>query len=58
MMTVKDLIERLKEFPEDSDVLITWTRHTHGYYRLKDVGNMKTQDPDNGAESKCPVLVY
>lgn len=58
MITVKDLKEKLKEFPEDADVLITWLGHTKGYYRLKDMGGMTVQDPSDGSESTCPVLVF
>lgn len=58
MITVKDLQEKLKEFPEDADVLITWIGHTKGYYRLKDMEGMKVQDFSNGSESTCPVLVF
>ena len=58
MITVKDLQEKLKEFPEDADVLITWLGHTNGYYRLKKMEGMKVQDPSDGSESTCPVLVF
>lgn len=58
MMTVKNLIDELKKFPEDTDVLITELKHTNGYHRLKYIGGMKVQDPSNGSESTCPVLVF
>lgn len=58
MITVKDLQEKLKEFPEDADVLITWVGHTSGYYRLKEIGGMKVHGPSDGSESTCPVLVF
>lgn len=59
MITVKNLIEKLKEFPKDSDVLVTWIGHTQGYYKLKDMGGMKVQDPENNSvEYRCPVLVF
>lgn len=57
-MTVKNLIDELKKFPEDADVLITELKHTNGYHRLKYIGGMKAQDPSNGSESTCPVLVF
>ena len=58
MMTVKDLIDELKKFTEDADVLITELKHTNGYHRLKYIEEMKVQDPSNGSESTCPVLVF
>lgn len=58
MATVKELQEELKKFPEDEDVLITWLGHTDGYYKLKDIGTMKIQDPSDNSESICPVLVF
>lgn len=57
-MTVKNLIEELKKFPEDADVLITWLGHTNEYYRLKYIGEMRAQDPSNGSKPTCPVLVF
>lgn len=57
-MTVKNLIEELKKFPEDADVLITWLKHANGYHRLKYIGGMKVQNPSDGSESTCPVLVF
>lgn len=58
MMTVKNLIDELKKFPEDADVLITELKHTNGYHRLKYIGGMKVQDPSGGSKSTCPVLVF
>ena len=58
MMTVKNLIDELKKFPEDADVLITELKHTNGYHRLKYIGGMKIQNPSNSSESTCPVLVF
>lgn len=55
---MKDLQEKLKEFPKDEEILITPIRQSNGYYKLKDVGKMKVQDPSNGSESICPVLVF
>lgn len=57
-MTVKNLIDELKKFPEDADVLMTELKHTNGYHKLKYIGGMKAQDPSNGSESTCPVLVF
>lgn len=57
-MTVKNLIDELKKFPEDADVLITELKHTDGYHRLKYIGGMKVQDSSGGSESTCPVLVF
>ena len=58
MITVKDLQEKLEEFPKDEEILIAPIRQSNGYYKLKDVGKMKVQDPSNGSESICPVLVF
>lgn len=58
MMTVKNLIDELKKFPDDADVLMTELKHTNGYHRLKYIGEMKVQDPSGGSESTCPVLVF
>lgn len=58
MITVKDLQEKLKEFPEDADVLITWLGHTNGYCKLKEIGGMMVQNPSDSSESTYPVLVF
>lgn len=58
MITVKDLQEKLKEFPEDADVLMAELKHTNGYHRLKYIGEMRVQNPSNGSESTYPVLVF
>ena len=57
-MLVKELIDELKKFPEDADVLMTELKHTNGYHRLKYIGEMKVQDPSDGSEPTCPVLMF
>lgn len=55
MMTVKELQEELKKFPEDTDILMTDLNK--GYFMIGKVGRMKVQNPSDNSESWCPVLM-
>lgn len=57
-MLVKELIEELKKFPEDADIIVTSTKHK-GYNVISSVGAMKTVETEkNNAEIICPVLIF
>ena len=57
-MLVKELIEELKKFPEDADVIVTSTKYK-GYNVISSVGAMRTVETEKDtAEIICPVLVF
>lgn len=57
-MLVKELIEELKKFPEDADIIVTSTKYK-GYYIISSIGTMKTVETEkNNAETICPVLIF
>lgn len=57
-MLVKELIEELKKFPEEADVIVTSTKYK-GYNVISSVGAMRTVEPEkNNAETICPVLIF
>ena len=57
-MLVKELIEELKKFPEDADVIVTSTKYK-GYNVISSVGDMRTVETEKDtAEIICPVLVF
>lgn len=57
-MLVKELIEELKKFPEDADVIVTSTKYK-GYNVISSVVAMRTVEPEkNNAETICPVLIF
>lgn len=56
-MLVKELIEELKKFPEDADIIVT-TKYK-GYKAISSVVAMRTVEPEkNNAETICPVLIF
>lgn len=55
-MLVKELIEELKKFPEDADIIVTSEKY-RGYYVISSVEHMRTINTEkNDAEIICPVL--
>lgn len=57
-MLVKELIEELKKFPEDVDVIVTSTKYK-GYHTISSIGAMKTvETEENNTETICPVLIF
>lgn len=57
-MLVKELIEELKKFPEDADIIVTSTKHK-GYNVISSVGTMRTIETEkDNAEVICPVLIF
>lgn len=56
-MLVKELIEELKKFPEDADIIVT-TKYK-GYNVISSVGAMRTVETEkDNAETICPVLIF
>ena len=56
-MLVKELIEELKKFPEDADIIVT-TKYK-GYKVISSVVAMRTVELEkNNAETICPVLIF
>lgn len=56
-MLVKELIEELKKFPEDADIIVT-TKYK-GHKAISSVVAMRTVEPEkNNAETICPVLIF
>lgn len=57
-MLVKELIEELKKFPEDADVIVTSAKYK-GYNVIPSVGAMRTVETEkDNAETICPVLIF
>ena len=57
-MLVKELIEELKKFPEDADVIVTSKKYK-GYNVISSVGAMRTVETEkDNAEIICPVLIF
>ena len=57
-MLVKELIEELKKFPEDADIIVTSTKYK-GYNTISSVGAMRTVETEkNNSEIICPVLIF
>ena len=56
MITVKELKEKLNEFPEESDILVTFRGNIGGYSKLKEVSQIKTHD--NEKEYITPLFVF
>ena len=57
-MLLKEIIEELKKFPEDADIIVTSTKHK-GYNTISSVGAMRTVETEkNNSEIICPVLIF
>lgn len=57
-MLVKELIEELKKFPEDADIIVTSAKYK-GYNVISSVGAMRTVETEkDNAEIICPVLIF
>lgn len=57
-MLVKELIEELKKFPEEADVIVTSAKYK-GYNVISSVGAMRTVETEkDNAEIICPVLIF
>lgn len=57
-MLVKELIEELKKFPEDANIIVTSAKYK-GYNAISSVGAMRTVETEkNNAEIICPVLIF
>lgn len=57
-MLVKELIEELKKFPEDADIIVTSAKYK-GYNVISFVGAMRTVETEkDNAEIICPVLIF
>lgn len=57
-MLVKELIEELKKFPEDADIIVTSAKYK-GYNVISSVRAMRTIETEkNNAETICPVLIF
>ena len=57
-MLVKELIEELKKFHEDADIIVTSTKHKV-YNVIASVRAMRTVETEkNNAEIICPVLIF
>ena len=55
-MLVKELIEELKKFPEDADIVVTSEKYK-GHYVISSVEAIRTINTEkNDAEIICPVL--
>ena len=63
-MLVKELIEELRKFPEEADVIITGIKHKQGYHSLNSIGTMRSIPMENirtGIDCTgidCPVLIF
>lgn len=56
-MLVKELIEELKKFPEDADIIVT-TKYK-GYSVVSSVVAMRTVETEKiNTETICPVLIF
>lgn len=57
-MLVRELIEELKKFPEDADIIVTSEKYK-GYNVIFSVGAMRTVETEkDNAEIICPVLTF
>lgn len=55
-MLVKELIEELKKFPEEADVIVTSEKYNR-YFIISSVETIRTINTEkNDAEIICPVL--
>ena len=57
-MTVKELRYCLEEFPDDADILITAQTGRNSYYKVTQLGQMRTINTETGEEIITPVLVF
>lgn len=57
-MLVRELIEELKKFPEDADIIVTSEKYK-GYNVISSVGAMRTVETEkDNTEIICPVLTF
>lgn len=57
-MLVRELIEELKKFPEDADIIVTSEKYK-GYNVISSVGAVRTIETEkDNAEIICPVLTF
>lgn len=57
-MLVKELIEELKKFPENADIIVTSEKYK-GHYVISSVEHIRTINTEkDNAEIICPVLTF